>query len=112
MTWILKVQPGIKISETRSRHKKPSDQARKILYGHNMKKIQSKSLMTAALFRFNEPPDLISWTKTKGNNLHGHIKLRDGKVINGWIQGDRSGVLMQIGLIPQDLIPAQQPKMD
>lgn len=35
-------------------------------------------------------------------------QLKDGKVTNAWLQGDRLGVLMQLGLIPQDLIPGQQ----
>ena len=50
----------------------PSDHARKILYGHDMQKIQSKSLMTAVLFRFNERPDLVSMDEeTKGIVLMG-----------------------------------------
>lgn len=32
-------------------------------------------------------------------------QLRDGQVIHAWIQGDRLGVLMQMGLIPPDLVP-------
>lgn len=39
-------------------------------------------------------------------------QLKDGKVTNAWLQGDRLGVLMQIGLIPQDMIPGPQPKKD
>lgn len=39
-------------------------------------------------------------------------QLKDGKIINAWIQGDRLGVLMQMGLIPHDLIPTPQPKKD
>lgn len=39
-------------------------------------------------------------------------QLKDGKVTNAWLQGDRLGFLMQIGLIPQDLIPSPQPKKD
>lgn len=38
----------------------PSDQARKILYGRDLQKMQSKSLLTAVLFRFHERPDLVS----------------------------------------------------
>lgn len=33
-------------------------------------------------------------------------RLRDGKIINAWLQGDRLGVLVQIGAIPSNLVPA------
>lgn len=39
-------------------------------------------------------------------------QLRDGMVTSAWIKGDRLGVLMQMGVIPQELIPTQQPKQD
>jgi steroid delta-isomerase-like uncharacterized protein len=39
-------------------------------------------------------------------------QLSDGMVTNAWIQGDRLGVLTQMGLIPKDLIPVPQQKKD
>lgn len=39
-------------------------------------------------------------------------QLKEGKVINAWIQGDRLGVLVQMGLIPQDLIPGPPQKKE
>jgi predicted ester cyclase len=39
-------------------------------------------------------------------------QLKDEKVTNAWLQGDRIGFLMQIGLIPKDMIPGPQPKKD
>lgn len=39
-------------------------------------------------------------------------QLKDGKIINAWIQSDRLGVLTQIGLIPQGLIPSPQTQKD
>lgn len=44
--------------------------------------------------------------KTVTDNAIVIYQLRDSKVVNAWIQGDRLGVLMQMGLIPEDLIPA------
>ena len=35
-------------------------------------------------------------------------QLKDGKVTNSWLQSDRLGVLTQIGLIPEGLIPGTQ----
>jgi steroid delta-isomerase-like uncharacterized protein len=50
--------------------------------------------------------------KTVTDNAIVIYQIKEGKVINAWIQGDRLGVLMQMGLIPQDLIPSPQPKRD
>ena len=50
--------------------------------------------------------------KTVTDNAIVIYQLRDGKVINAWIQGDRLGVLMQIGLIPKGLFPVPEPKKD
>lgn len=50
--------------------------------------------------------------KTVTDNANVIYQLRDGMVINAWIQSDRLGVLMRIGLIPQDLIPLPQPPKD
>ena len=37
-------------------------------------------------------------------------QLKDGKVTNAWLQGDRLGVLTQIGVIQESLIPGSQPQ--
>lgn len=50
--------------------------------------------------------------KTVTDNAIVIYQLKDEKVVNAWIQGDRLGVLMQMGLIPQDLIPTPQVKKD
>ncbi|GAA4302970.1 hypothetical protein GCM10023143_05820 [Compostibacter hankyongensis] len=39
-------------------------------------------------------------------------QLKDGKVTNAWLQGDRLGVLTQISLIPEGLIPGSQLKKE
>jgi predicted ester cyclase len=39
-------------------------------------------------------------------------QLTDGKVSHAWLQGDRLGVLMQVGLIPEGLIPGSAPQED
>jgi len=63
-----------------------------------------------------------TWTGTNTGNFRGipasNNKVTDsaiviyqlaaGKVINAWLQGDRLGVLMQIGVIPPDLISTNQ----
>lgn len=48
--------------------------------------------------------------KTVTDNAIVVYQLQDGKVINAWMQGDRLGVLLQIGLIPPGLIPAPPDK--
>lgn len=35
-------------------------------------------------------------------------QLVDGKIINSWLQGDRLGVLLQMGIIPENIIPVAQ----
>lgn len=39
------------------------------------------------------------------DNANVIYQLKDGKITASWIQGDRLGVLTQIGVIPKDLIP-------
>jgi predicted ester cyclase len=48
--------------------------------------------------------------KTVIDNANVIYQLKDGKIVNAWIQGDRLGVLTQIGLIPEGLIPSPQPQ--
>jgi predicted ester cyclase len=46
------------------------------------------------------------------DNANVIYQLKDGKIINAWIQGDRLGVLTQIGLISESLIPSPQSRKD
>lgn len=46
--------------------------------------------------------------KTITNNAIVIYQLKDGKITNTWIQGDQLSFLMQMGLIPQNLIPGTQ----
>jgi len=48
--------------------------------------------------------------KSVTDNAIAIYQLYDRKIINAWLQSDRLGFLMQIGLIPQNLIPSPQPK--
>lgn len=50
--------------------------------------------------------------KTVTDNAIVVYQLRDGLVVNAWIQSDRLGVLTQMGLIPQELIPVPPPLKD
>ena len=49
---------------------------------------------------------------TVTDNANVIYQLRDGMIVGAWIKGDRLGVLMQMGVIPQGLVPAPQPKPD
>lgn len=44
------------------------------------------------------------------NNAIVIYQLKDNKIINAWIQGDRLGLLIQIGAIPAELVPAPPQK--
>ncbi len=46
--------------------------------------------------------------KPVADNAIAIYQFKDGKVINAWIQSDKLCVLMQIGVIPPDLIPGHQ----
>lgn len=47
--------------------------------------------------------------KTITDNAIVIYQLQDGMVSHAWLQGDRLGVLTQMGLIPKDLVPILQP---
>lgn len=49
--------------------------------------------------------------KTVTDNAIVIYQLRNGKIINAWMQGDRLGVLIQIGAIPQNLVPGPPAKV-
>lgn len=40
----------------------------------------------------------------------GIYQLRDGKIVNAWIETDRLGFLQQIGVVPQDVVPQSPTK--
>lgn len=44
--------------------------------------------------------------KAVTDNANVIYQLKDGKIVHAWVQGDRLGVLTQIGAIPADLIPS------
>jgi len=44
--------------------------------------------------------------KTVTDNANVIYQIKDGKIIQAWVQGDRLGVLTQIGAIPADLVPS------
>lgn len=37
-------------------------------------------------------------------------QFKEEKIIQAWIQGDRLGVLMQLGVVPKDVVPSPQSK--